>query len=231
MKHNFNKMKDVNLTVLIITLVLGMIFFKVIEYILRSRPLSNRDMVAVERSNVNVDTRQDFNIPQPACIEDGILPSLPVSVINSRCSSIQSQCLKTYIPTQRARSLNTLPENASHGERMCSELCKEIFGEEPLYNFRDITISNPDTKRALEFDMFYPQYNFAIEYNGEQHYRDVPHFESLHFQQFSRDHIKAVLAHDNGICLVIVPYTYNKEEARSVIYNAALRMDLLVKTN
>jgi hypothetical protein len=59
--------------------------------------------------------------------------------------------------------------------------------------------------RGLELDLFYPQFGFAVEVQGEQHRRWVPHFqpdEAAFEAQCRRDELKRELCFANWIVLV-----------------------------
>ena len=63
---------------------------------------------------------------------------------------------------------------------------------------------------ALEFDVFIPSLNLAIEYQGEQHYNDIPAgFESLESNQL-RDKRKEQLSFDNLIKIIYIPYWWDQ---------------------
>ena len=69
-------------------------------------------------------------------------------------------------------------------------------------------ISN-DNNYNLEYDIFIPTYNMAIEYQGEHHYDDIPSgFNFLELYQ-SRDQVKRYLTAQNQIILIDIPYWWN----------------------
>lgn len=63
----------------------------------------------------------------------------------------------------------------------------------------------------IEADFFLPDRNIIIEYHGEQHYMNVPHFykgkklRNFNMQQH-RDRYLRRYCHDNGIRLIEIPY-------------------------
>lgn len=63
-------------------------------------------------------------------------------------------------------------------------------------------------KAALPFDFYLVDYNVAIEYDGEQHYRPVSIFGGINgFKtRVKHDEIKTKYCKDNGIKLLRVPY-------------------------
>jgi predicted nucleic acid-binding Zn-ribbon protein len=74
---------------------------------------------------------------------------------------------------------------------------------------------------GLELDGYCEKLKLALEYNGRQHYEYVDHFhrdglQSLVYQQ-ERDQRKIRLCHENGIYLIIIPYTI--EDKKTFIKN------------
>ena len=100
---------------------------------------------------------------------------------------------------------------------MCSSSKGELAIEQWLIKQNIVYIKQhtfPDCrdKGVLRFDFFLPEHNVLIEYNGIQHYRNVPlikysndTFESIQ----RRDAIKVKYAKDKGLCLITVPYNVN----------------------
>lgn len=63
-----------------------------------------------------------------------------------------------------------------------------------------------DELKRFKFDFYLPKYNYAIEYNGEQHYQEKKgRFDSLEKTQ-ERDEIKKRYCKDKNIKLLIIPY-------------------------
>ena len=66
-----------------------------------------------------------------------------------------------------------------------------------------------DLKRH-PYDFFLPDYNPIIEYNGEQHYKEIPDYfhrkEGCFDGQLMRDKIKKDYAEKNGYDLLVIPY-------------------------
>lgn len=98
----------------------------------------------------------------------------------------------------------------SVGEELCCKIFEEYLGREVKINIRPDHLKNPETGRNLEYDMYDPITNIAIEYNGEQHYT-YPckyHKSETDFKnQIYRDTVKQILSDKNNIKLIIVPYT------------------------
>lgn len=97
--------------------------------------------------------------------------------------------------------------NSSKGElKICEYLEKNKINftiQEWFENSKTQCI-NPKTGFSLLFDFYLPDYNLAIEYDGEQHFRSVNWFggkEGLESQQY-RDQIKNQYCKDNNIELL-----------------------------
>lgn len=74
----------------------------------------------------------------------------------------------------------------------------------------------------MRYDFYLPDYNTLIEYDGIQHFKNVPYFdkggESLKSRK-ARDAIKNKYAEDNGYNLLRIPYTLSDEKAKETILN------------
>jgi hypothetical protein len=68
------------------------------------------------------------------------------------------------------------------------------------YRHPDFVVSS--SGHPLELDFFYPEYNLAFEYQGQQHYRDIPKFnrysDSLE-QRKLRDLRKITVCREKGM--------------------------------
>jgi hypothetical protein len=89
-------------------------------------------------------------------------------------------------------------------------LAREILEEETGYQWGKI---RPKWLKGLELDGYCKELNTACEYQGEQHYRYVPHFhrngeEDFHNQQ-KRDKAKVRRAKRKGVKIIFIPYQFN----------------------
>ena len=102
-------------------------------------------------------------------------------------------------------------------------LAREILEEETGHQWGKI---RPKWLKGLELDGYCKELNTAFEYQGEQHYRYVPHFhrkgeEDFHKQQ-ERDKRKLELTTKKGIRIIYIPYKYDfrkPEEMRQYLKN------------
>jgi hypothetical protein len=160
-------------------------------------------------------TRRTFTLPLPTSIDNVNVPTPPLS---TNTSSSDSECIEPFDLGQRATFGVELTSTASNGEKMCAEICKEIFpNEQMLFNYRHCKIVNPDTHAALEFDIFIPALLLAIEFQGQQHYASSGYFGTRPESQIARDHTKAYLAVHYGIFLITIPYTYTPDMIRNAL--------------
>jgi hypothetical protein len=95
------------------------------------------------------------------------------------------------------------------GERRCRFILETIF-KKPFIRTRDVV--KIDGKR-LELDMYNEELMTACEYSGIQHFvedKKFFHKEGGFEEQVERDSLKKKYCDDNGIKLIIVPYTIYK---------------------
>lgn len=62
----------------------------------------------------------------------------------------------------------------SKGESLLREICAfSILNKNVIYNYRGLGIVNDKTGQPLEMDIYYPDYKLAIEFQGEEHYKET----------------------------------------------------------
>lgn len=99
----------------------------------------------------------------------------------------------------------------SKGEKECRRVVEEYTGR-PFPKARPNFLRNEITggSHNLELDCFNSDLMLGIEYNGEQHYNYIPHFHKTKDAFYNikyRDDMKKRLCLENGVKLIIVPYT------------------------
>ena len=78
-----------------------------------------------------------------------------------------------------------------------------------LYVIENYRHPHIQSVRYLEFDIFIPSFNWAFEYQGAQHYNDIPRaFSQLDLYQF-RDTSKVSVSSKKSIQLIIIPYWWD----------------------
>lgn len=104
-------------------------------------------------------------------------------------------------------------------ERIC-KITLEILTGYRFESVRPDWLRNPLTGRNLELDCYNDTLKLALEYNGQQHYIFTPRFHKDEYDlelQIYRDELKQSLCDQNGVTLIIVPYTISKQELCSYI--------------
>lgn len=107
--------------------------------------------------------------------------------------------------------------NKSKGEMLIEDILKENNIEYiPQKRFDDCK-----NKRTLPFDFYLPTKNTCIEFDGAQHTQPVEYWggeEKFVYLQ-KNDSIKNQYCKDNGINLIRIPYTMNKDDIYKTILN------------
>jgi hypothetical protein len=107
------------------------------------------------------------------------------------------------------------PPRESKGEIECRRVLEKLF-RKPFSKERPNILQNPVTggDNNLELDCYNDELKLAVEYNGIQHYKQIPYFhktrDAFNNQKY-RDYIKRDLCKKNGIILIEVPYTVKTE--------------------
>jgi hypothetical protein len=112
----------------------------------------------------------------------------------------------------------------SKGEAECRRIAELVTGK-PFPKARPSFMQNVVSGQNLELDCYNDELKIAIEYNGEQHYKYVPHFHSskdAFYNMKYRDEMKTRLCEQNGIKLVIVPYTVKLNDIENFLREALL---------
>lgn len=101
----------------------------------------------------------------------------------------------------------------SKGEKECKRSVEKLLGKK-------FTKVRPDflkykTGRNLELDMYNDELKIAVEYNGKQHYEYTTIFhksEEDFYNALERDEFKKDKCDEEGITLIIVPYTVKNDD-------------------
>ena len=126
---------------------------------------------------------------------------------NSRCP-VLIRCTKhgefSQCPIHHMNGVGCLICNSSKGEkRIRIILTRKNIDFESQYSFSNCRSSK---NRLLKFDFFLPNFNICIEYDGEQHFKDVPFFKNSLQTIQNNDLIKNKYCKENNIPLVRIPY-------------------------
>lgn len=82
---------------------------------------------------------------------------------------------------------------------------------------------------SLRFDIYFPDYNIAIEYDGQQHYAPIEHFggELKFIKTKERDELKNKLCIENDCKLFRLKYDYNEKDYNNLVEN----ISTIIKNN
>ena len=100
-------------------------------------------------------------------------------------------------------------ENKGKRESHVRHILQNIF-QKPFASTRPSWLKNPQTKRKLEIDCYNAELRIAVEVDGEQHSRYIPHFHKTYsnfLKQQERDLMKSKMILDRGVKLIRVPYS------------------------
>ena len=102
-----------------------------------------------------------------------------------------------------------------YGGKRCPH-CSKSNGETRVANylnnnnlkFKDEYFITPNNNTRLRFDFYLKEYNLAIEYDGQQHFKPVERFggEEAFWKTVVNDAIKNAYCEDNNIKLIRIPY-------------------------
>ncbi len=146
-------------------------------------------------------------------LKDRDITCLEKEYKNSQCKMLWQCDICSYkwdtTFTHIKHSKSGCPNCASwKSERMCREIFQSFMG----YNFPK---KRPEFLQGLELDGFCKELKISFEYQGRQHYEDIPFFHrtenSLEELQ-ERDRLKKELCQKNGITLIEIPHTYDHRD-------------------
>lgn len=92
-----------------------------------------------------------------------------------------------------------------------NKLIQDFPNEEILYEVGNRIIPWLDGQR---FDIYFPKYNIAVEYNGPQHYMPIERLggEISHFKTVERDKEKRKKCEENNCILFELKYDYSEQD-------------------
>jgi hypothetical protein len=167
------------------------------------------------------NARLTIDVAKKVAIERGGICLSTMYVNNS--SYLTWQCGRGHI--WRA-SLNSVKDgkkswcpscSMSHLEMACQKIVERLLGPCQVSAWPGFLRS--DKNHRMELDIYYPELGFAIECQGDQHKKFVPHFhgdEDGFRKQLERDELKRALCDRNWIVLLEV---WEEDEPAQVITN------------
>ena len=122
----------------------------------------------------------------------------------------------------------TRPGEVIHGKSRCPKCSrKRSRGEKLIENYLKESGIEFEVEKLLDnnsrqrFDFYLEnfKYKIAIEFNGEQHYKETNYFSTNLETLQERDKRKAEYCLQNNIELVIIPYTLSDNEIYKILQN------------
>ena len=101
-------------------------------------------------------------------------------------------------------------------ERLVYEYCSELFGKaNVIYQCKPDFLKTQ--KGHMSYDIYLKEYDVAIEYQGQQHFKPIEYFGGReHFEaQKRRDILKKELSEKNGVKLIYI--NYNEDISKGLI--------------
>eukprot|EP01114_Cavostelium_apophysatum_P021759 TRINITY_DN7678_c0_g1_i2.p1 TRINITY_DN7678_c0_g1~~TRINITY_DN7678_c0_g1_i2.p1 ORF type:complete len:759 (+),score=135.48 TRINITY_DN7678_c0_g1_i2:52-2328(+) len=133
-----------------------------------------------------------------------------------------------------AAIINSRPEltsvltvaNVSTPQKIMKRILDKIIDVPFMTNFRHPKLLH-DTGKRMELDFWVPEWNLALEYQGEQHYRQLWEKSANIVGQQKRDIEKKTACSLVGIDLVVIPFWWDRTEEAIIASIRKLRPDLL----
>jgi hypothetical protein len=107
----------------------------------------------------------------------------------------------------------------SKGETECRRAVEHLTNKS-FPKKRPTFLLNGVSGQNLELDCYNDEMKIAVEYNGEQHYKYIPYFhpnKDAFYNLKYRDEMKKRLCEENGVKLIIVPYTVKHDKIEKYI--------------
>lgn len=101
-------------------------------------------------------------------------------------------------------------KHISQGEQQCKHILEDLYPNYDFISIRPKFLRNPETGKNLELDCYNSKLKLAVEYQGEQHYRFNKYYHNNiydFYAQLERDMLKQRLCVEEGIKLIVVPYS------------------------
>lgn len=168
--------------------------------------------------------KQFWNVHKFKIIVFGSLLCLFVMYINNSNNRGTWSCRYSYTPTPvslppRFQEPKPRYPSLSKGEIECRRVMESIF-HRPFTKQRPHFLKNLVTNQPLEIDCCNLDLMLGVEYNGQQHYKFVKGMhtsqDAFRNQQY-RDEMKRRLCSENGMYLIVVPYSIKHEDIRPFI--------------
>lgn len=120
----------------------------------------------------------------------------------------------------------------SHGEILSRTIIESLL-ESEFPSSKPKWLKSPKTNKLLELDGYNKKLKIAFEYNGQQHYKeDNTYNKNKDFSDIKyRDSIKEKLCQENGVKLIVIPYTIEYVDIKDYIIKELEKIGVKVKKN
>lgn len=130
-------------------------------------------------------------------------------------------------------------EQIPHNHLSMHAGCPKCKNKSQYLLFKKLQISFPkeeivyETGKEIEwlkgqrFDIYFPKYNIAVEYNGEQHYKPILQFGGQlgYKKTIERDQLKREKCKNNNCILFELRYDYTEDDYNNIIKQIKLIID------
>jgi hypothetical protein len=139
------------------------------------------------------------------------------SLLHSRYSNSPEAAIRECFPNYKWESEKFGDELKR--QKQVFEIAKVFFGEDNvIWNYKSSALKFKKSGRKIQLDIFVPQFNLALEYQGMQHYKSIKFFggdKQLAIRQ-KLDHEKREICFENGILLIEVSYTWKGSKSEII---------------
>lgn len=104
--------------------------------------------------------------------------------------------------------------SVSEGQLATIKLLQKLVKTEIKVNHK---MYIPNIRAKIELDIYLPTYNFAIEYQGKQHYVSGPIESETLDERQRKDDVKKRMCEHLGISVLHVPYWWDSSSASTLI--------------
>ena len=121
------------------------------------------------------------------------------------------ETLKIVYPNEEWKKENFLNRSKKTNQRLLFITIQSIYSMYLIIeNYKN---NSPYGLNYLEFDLYIPALNMAMEYQGEQHFDDIPSVFSQNELYKSYDQIKLNFAIEKKVNLIVVPFWWDHSSA------------------
>ena len=118
--------------------------------------------------------------------------------------------LKKIYPDEKWNKKVFLSRNKKTNQRILYVNTSQIFANDLIYeNYYHPSLSDSFNSN-LEFDIFIPSRDIALEYQGEQHYEEIPAVFGQWEECKERDILKKSLSLQNNVKLIQIPFWWDQ---------------------